>query len=147
MSYVNILSQTKSARKLQHVVGRDEFDPNYCKTSNLTLMRNFIPPGKSQRINIILDPQCLDKYNKQNGLCGVQLRYAGPYQVCQHVVYCPFTCPHNHYFKKVLGTSDDRGTSLSGLICPFNDCGKAKPQSAIYVGSYSDVTLLYQTSV
>ena len=147
MSYFNILSQKKVVRKLQHVVGYDEFDPNYCKTTNLTLLQNFIPPGQWQRISLILDPECLNRFNRQNGsLIGVQLRYAGPYQVCQHVVYCPFTCQHKHYFKKASGIPDDSGTSLSGLACPFNDGGKAKPQFADYVGLSSNVTLCYQTS-
>ena len=146
MSYVNILSQTKVVRKLQHVVGHDEFEPNYCKSTNLTLLRN-VPLNKYESINIILDPECLDLYHRQKGsLSGIQRRLAGPYQVSQHVVYCPFTCQHKHYFKRASGTPDDSGTSLSGLACPFNDGGKAKPQSADYVGFSSNVTLRYQTS-
>ena len=144
---VILLSQTKSTQKLLHIVGYDEFDPGYCKTNNLTLLRNYHPPGQWQSIDLILDPECLGVYNRQNSLSGIWLRKAGPYQVCEHVVYCPFTCPHNHYFKKASRTTDDPGTPLSGLACPFNDGGLATIWSANYDGYFSDVTLRYQTWV
>ena len=138
-SYFN--PQLGAQQVLQHVVGYDEFDVGYSKTTNLHFIRNWYDQSQSRFINLVLDEECHEKFHTQNDLSTIQLRQMGPYFVCEHVVYCLFSCQHKHFFKKASGTVDDPGTSLFGFKCPFNDAGVAQPQQMLP----TVVTLRFQT--
>ena len=106
--------------------GFTEFKDGYGKSTKLFL-KSYSPEGSAAIYDLILDSTCNEKLI--NGRFNeIKLRLILGYYCCEHVVYCPFTCRDNNFFKKM--EYYEEGRSLHGFPCPFNDGGISDPSKA-----------------